>query len=108
MKRAVFKNNNQILGSCDADVTIKGIEAIKKAIAIEEGIGVDDIEVTFEELPEETCSGLVVSPNGKLLADDDEILGIKCIMNIENNIDRFLDRINDGSIINTLVFTFKA
>lgn len=108
MKRNYFKVNGITLASCDGDVTQRGLEQIKRDIALTEGIDIEDISITLEDAPEEIYSGLEVSPSGMLLVGDDEVIGAKCIMNIHRNVDRFLDRINDGTILNTIVFIYKG
>lgn len=101
----LFKVKNQVIVCEPNDLSIDHINEIKKIISEEYFCTCDEIDVEFKKTT--ILSGLEVNEMGMFVFDNylDQVTKIKLLpFNFEIGSDEHLDAINDGTILDYLIF----
>lgn len=104
-KKIVFKVNNEVVLEESADLFINQIDELKWKIAEETETPIDLIEVEYVEAEKEYSDDIDATYIGLVFWRSlfhEPIKGVKCLLRVGS--DEYLDRINDGTIINYMVF----
>jgi len=108
-RKTYFKINNEVVVEETQDMTIEMIEKMKWIIAEECECQYDDIEVEVKPIvnsnPKELSDEVDIGANGMHFWRSDypdTIVGVLC--DLEEGSDEYLDAINNGTLINHLMF----